>query len=128
MPFDGAIYDPLVSGDLAKVIALLERGLARVTEGYCWDAFYRPKTWYRRHPQFCMCGALYRDDNGDWEPRWPFVNHELAEQFLRQVIKHRSLVNYGTAMFARRRVIRAYKKALAAANADATQRLEAHAK
>jgi hypothetical protein len=114
MPFDGTY---LRRADLRDAIALLDRGLARVTAGYCWGPLYKAPTWYHKAPRFCMLGSLCKTDDGLGE--YLDCEHRLAAEYLVKVIGGRSLVEYGTRLFVRRKVIRAYKRAIALAKADA---------
>jgi hypothetical protein len=96
------------------VVALLERAILRATTRYTWSSLYRPPNLFHSSPGFCMAGALTRTDNGGWEDG-SHVRH--AEALVRQAIHGRDLMEYGTWPFARRFVIRAFKRALTLANA-----------
>lgn len=102
----------------ADAIRLLERALARVTVGYFSAAFYR-RTWFRRRPQFCMCGALTYTDDGHYEGYSDA--HWLAEKFAMDAIDGRTLISYGTRPFVKHLVKRAYRRALAAARENSSQ-------
>ncbi len=126
MPLDGneEIYlpkpDPTIfpEGDVrAGAIWLLERARRRVGAGYCSLKFYR-KRWWHSTPAFCMSGALTYSDEGNLElfDRKTYDAKQLAEEIVRQIIGT-SLVNYGSRPFAKRRVIRAYDRALETAKA-----------
>lgn len=101
--------------DLVGAIRLLERGLERVRAGYCRNAFYR-RTWFRKHPQFCMAGALYMNDDGEYELFTDARQH--AERFLSVAIGSRNLVAYGSRCFVKGLVVHAYQCALAAARKE----------
>jgi hypothetical protein len=121
MPFDGKGFVP--ESELQAAIRLLERGLARVTAGYCRLSFYRPKRWWRSAPQYCMAGSLFWSDAGGWEKgSWQY--HLVAEKFLHHE-SGESLVIFGSRMFARRKVIKAYKRALQAAYIVAKEEVNA---
>lgn len=120
MPFDGTKYQDQT---LVDAIALLERGLQRVTTGYCAYRFYRPKTWYRWSPKYCMAGALYHDDLGKREySLYSFEAKYWADSLLVQQIGGKSLVEFGTRFGAKKEVIAAYKAALV----EAKRMLHAH--
>jgi hypothetical protein len=116
MPFDGTY---LRRADLRDAIALLDRGLARVTAGYCYDSLYKAPTWHHKTPRFCMLGSLYVSGDDGLLGRRIYDGHGLAKGYLIKAIGGRSLIEYGTRPFVRRRVIRAYKRAIALAIADA---------
>jgi len=124
MPWDGIEYITDYRVKLPKeelerrAIALLERGLKRVTAGYCPGPYYKPKTWWRNAPKFCMRGSLNCGDDGHWDVAAPYDANCLAEEYLLRATGGKSLVEFGTRPFARGRVIRAYKTALAAARAE----------